>query len=618
MAGKKDWSEGLGAVVALFVTAFLLVAATLAILEQLGLPGDYVLWAMAGAPLIGYMALGSAARSGLINDFNTAGRAVPAVHNGMALAAQWITGVGFFALAGFLMELGHDGFVYVVGWSGGFVLIAALIAPYLHKSGAQTVPDFFGLRFGGAMPRLIGVLILAVASIGLLVAELQILGKAAEWTLGPSLPWLDYEIGLAIGLICLLLALQPGGMRSLSLVQIAQYAVVILGFLVPAIWLASAMRGMPVPHLALGDLLQSATALEREIGVAPGVQAVLGDAGPGDPVRDGVDFAAIVLCLMLGTAAMPHLLMRVLTTPTVREARRSVAWSMLFILLLVLTVPFYALIAEVALLRPFAGGGLAAEALPTWMQTLGARQGTEVIALCGVAPGDPAAVTAACGAEGIGLGAVRVSRVWAMLAAPELALMPWVVIGLMVAAGFAAALSSAGGLALSVSNAIAHDLHHRLTAPDATGPQRVTVAKGTAIAVLLLGGYLALTPPAEFGLLIGWSFSLFAGGLFPALVLGVWDRRTTGPGAAAGMVAGFGVALLYLVGATMGPDLAAGTGDELTLVGIPAVAAGVLGAPVGLVVIWLVSRLTPLPDAATEDFVESMRIPRAGAVVSDR
>lgn len=612
MAAAQDSGAGAGSAFAIIFGAILAAvgAAILAIVFRV--PSDWVVLGALGLAAIGFMGIGTATGSRLIMDHLVAGRSIPAPLNGLAAMAHWLTGAVFFAFAGLLYDLGHDALALVLGWTGGFVLIAVLIAPYLHKSGALTVPDFLGRRYGGAMPRLLGVFIALVASGGLLVAQLQVAGTVVERAAAPVLPALGYQTGMWLSAAVVLLCAYPGGMRSVSWMQIAQGALILGGLIAPAVWMATGLAGMPVPQLALGEVLGTVGTAEAALGLTPGHAAAFAASGPGDPIADRWDFLAIALAVMIGTAASPALLPRFVTTPRVSGARASAGWALLLAAVLLTTLPAYAIFARYEILTAFAdgGGALAAEALPAWL----IGWPGDMLAICGAAAPDAAAVTTACGGAPVTLVDLDFAPEFLVIALPEMAGMGPVATLLLVVAGFAAALSSAGGLAMALAATLSHDLGHRMLDTEMAPAHRVTLARILLVLVLLGAGYLAAQRGAGAVEVIGFALSLAGGGLFAAIVLGIWDRRTTGPGAAAGMVTGFGIALVYQLGATLGPDTVAASGDELSWLGLPAGAAGLMGAAAALVVTWLVSRLTPAPGPAAEDFIDEMRVARDHAI----
>jgi len=617
MATQRDMGAGPAFGIIFGLVLALIGVAILAL--EFGAPVGWVGLGALAVSALGYGVIAVLARSRLIMDHLVAGRAISPSVNGLATMAQWLSGALFLGLAGVLYHAGHDGFALVLGWSAGFVLLAVLIAPYLHKSGALTVPDFLGRRYGGAMPRLLGALVLLVVSAGLLSAGLQLSATLISRAAAAELPVLDHALAVWVTVGVALLLTLPGGMQSVSWTQLAQGLVALLAILGPAIWIAAGTTGLASPQIALGEVLGGVANAEAALGLAPGHAAALTAAGPGDVVTDERDFLALAVSLMLGTAAMPVLLQRFLTAPTVRGARASAGWALFFVVLVLITVPFYAVFARFGILNAFAGAGgtLAHDALPAWM--LG--WGGDLLRICGAAAGDAAAVAAACGPEraaAIGYGDIAFAPEFVLLAAPEIAGLPPIAGVMLLVGGFAAALSSIAGLALAMGNTLSHDIGYRLGGGDIAAGARVTLGKVMLAVVLFGAGALALDPGRDAVEAVGWTLGLAGSGLFAALFLGIWDRRTTGPGAAAGIVAGFGIAALYILAAVYGADGVRGSGDEIVWFGIAPVAVGVIGVPVALIVTWIVSRLTPAPDPETEDFIEEMRVARDHAIAPIR
>jgi cation/acetate symporter len=448
---------------------------------------------------------------------------------------------------------------------------------------------------------------------------MQAVGLIAQWVIAPELPWFGYAGGVWLAAALVVICAIPGGMLSVTWTQIAQGVLILIGFVVPAVWISTVGTGMPLPSLALSEPMGVIANLDAALGTAETHGAVLrgwavGETGP-------VSILALLACVMIGTASLPQLLVRGMTTPTVRGARLSMGWSLVFVTAVVLTIPAYALFAKAGLLGLFASDGvLAYDAIPGWMLHW-SGVGGDLLTICGAPVGDAVTAQGLCGPEragGITYGDLVFRSEFLVLALPELAAMPVAILVLLVAGGFAAALSSATGLAQTLANSLGHDVVRGMMAPEMGPRQRVTTIKALVVAIVLIAGNIALVPPSDLAVMLAWALSLAGAGLFAALALGIWDRRTTGAGAAAGMVIGFGLTLLYIVVATFGPDLVRDTGDEASWFGIGSEAAGAFGIPAALVTTWLVSRLTPAPDDEIEDFIEDMRIPRDHAIAPTR
>jgi len=555
----RDLIESWGQLFAWVVGLLAILAAATAAIEAADLGAPAVLGLMAGLPLVGYAVLAIVGRSGLLGDLFVAGRAVPGDWNGLALMAQWAGGTVLFGYVGLLIGSGAEAFAYALGWSAGFFLMGVLFAPYLNKSGALTLAHFFVRRYGGAVPQALAVVLVIIGMVVLLAGALVGAGTFAEAALRPIFPEVGYPVGVIGAVAMILIVTMTGGMRSLTLAQAAQGIVILVGVLVPAIWISSVETGMPVPILGASGLGTALGGLEDAAGAARHLDAGMLQAGSG-----GAEAAARALSLAFATAALPAMLLRFLTTPTIRDARRSAAWGLFFALLLLLTLPALAIFAKAGILD-------AGMRLP---------QGDESV-------------------QGIGL----------LVGLPAREGLPLLVSGLLLAGAIAALISTAAGLLLTLGNSLAHDLFVKSAEASEVsrraGAVRLFLVIGAGIA-----GYLALSPGILPMNAVFWALTVMGAGLFPALVLAVWDERSTGAGAAVAMVTGAGLAGVYLAVATIGPDLVGNTGDERLWLGVPGDAAALFGVPAGLVAGCLVSRVTPAPSAATLDFIDDMRIPR--------
>ncbi|MEE8454457.1 MAG: sodium:solute symporter family protein [Limibaculum sp.] len=615
MAVKGDFTDNLGRVYGIYVGGFAIFVIAMAILEQLGLPPKFILWSYMALTVLVYAVIGIMSRTSQVSEYYVAGRSVPAVYNGMATGADWISGASFVGMAGSLYVLGYDGLAFVIGWTGGYVLVAVLLAPYLRKFGAYTVPDFLGTRYGGNLPRLLGIIVLFAASFTYVTAQIYASGIIASRFLG-----IDFQIAVFAGLAGILVCSMLGGMRAVTWTQVAQYIILITAYLLPAIWMSTVKTGVPIPQIMYGSILGDIATMEQALGVATKDFHSLPFDGNGLWSIEARDFFFLIFCLMVGTASLPHILMRFFTTPTVREARKSVGWSLFFIFLLYFTAPAYAAFAKFNVMDMFvqAGGVLAYDQIPDWMYRWGNIGGNTLISICGAPVTDQAAVMAACGAEkaaGFGFSDLMLGKDMIVLSTPEIAGMPWFVIGLVGAGGFAAALSTADGLVLAIANALSHDIYYKMIDPKADTRRRLFIAKTILLLVALLAAYTASTQPSDILSMVAWAFSLAAAGLFAPLVLGVWDARTTRQGAIWGIILGFGVTLFYLVGNVYGFDLAKGTGDEINWFDVKSISAGIFGIPTSFIVTYVVSRMTPAPSREMQDFVLRLRVPKGGQLM---
>jgi cation/acetate symporter len=581
-----------------------------------------------------------------VSEYYVAGRRVPAVYNGMATGADWMSAASFIGMAGSLYLLGYDGLAFVLGWTGGYVLVAVLVAPFLRKFGAYTVPDFLAARYGGNLARFLGIIVLISCSFTYVVAQVYGTGIIASRFLG-----MPFEIAVYVGLAGILLCSLLGGMRAVTWTQVAQYIVLIIAYLTPVVILSAQQYGLPIPQLTYGQALQDIAAREAQM-----LETGLAAAGTLKPHVEPflnyspLNYFALILCLMVGTASLPHVLMRYFTTPSVREARKSVAWSLLFIFLLYFTAPAYAAFAKLEVYQNVIGTDIAN--LPQWIYTYG---NLELVKICGANATTLEAIRAACATTGSADGILQLQDLAIntdviVLSTPEIAGLPYVIAGLVAAGGLAAALSTADGLLLAIANALSHDIYYKMVDPNAATNRRLMVARVLLVLVAIIAAYTASTRPADILAMVSWAFSLAAGGLFPALVLGIWWKRTTTAGAVAGIAAGFGVTLLYLLVSRYYPvfgvealgmtpllnpvtgapvvDMAAVMADPATAntalaskVGwfdVNNISAALFGLPVGFLVMIGVSLMTPAPSAEMQAFIDEIRRPRGEVVMKEK
>ncbi len=548
-AGKGDFLNNLGRVYTIYTGGFIAFVIAMAILSAMGVPNRIIGYLFMGFTIVIYAAIGILSRTAEVGEYYVAGRKVPAFYNGMATGADWMSGASFVGMAGTLYALGYDGLAFVLGWTGGYVLVAVLVAPFLRKFGAYTVPDFLSARYGGNIARLLGVIVLLSCSFTYVVAQIYATGIISARFLG-----IDFSLAVYIGLGGILVCSMLGGMRAVTWTQVAQYIVLIIAYLVPAIWMSVSKTGIPIPQLMYGEALQSIAALEQAQGFTVAAQHATPFSHGG---YDAKNFFLLIICLMVGTASLPHVLMRYFTTPSVRDARQSVAWSLLFIFILYFTAPSYAAFAKWTMLDLVASGltvdNIADKA--GWMLNW-AKADATLVQICGKTAADMVAVAAACTEKGI-TGALAFKDIslnadMIVLATPEMAGMPYVVSGLVAAGGLAAALSTADGLLLAIANALSHDVYYRMIDQNAPTARRLTISRVLLLVVAIAAAYVASTKPADILAMVSWAFSLAAAGLFPALVLGVWWKRANTPGAIAGIIAGFGITVYYLVATRYG------------------------------------------------------------------
>ena len=681
---QSDFKKGLNKVYTWYTGGFVAFVIVLAILEQMGLPKAWIGYLFLAATVLLYAGIGVMSRTNDAAEYYVAGRRVPAMYNGMATGADWMSAASFIGMAGTLYLTGYGGLAFILGWTGGYCLVALFLAPYLRKFGQFTIPDFLGARYEGNLPRLIGVFAAILCSFTYVVAQIYGVGLITARLTG-----LAFEVGIFAGLAGILVCSFLGGMRAVTWTQVAQYVILIIAYLLPVVWLSVKHTGVPIPQAVYGYTLEKVTAKEelllsdpKELEVrgifkarseaaveklkdvpasmaadkaaaekkveelkaanAPGADIQAAEAAlakvPKDeaaaraaytaartsnaaranpPIRHaqpfpGKDeaaqniarknFLALVFCLMIGTAALPHILMRYYTVPSVREARESVSWSLFFIFLLYFTAPALAVLAKyevytVLVNTPFAN-------LPEWI----ARWSTVDASLLSVVDVNKDGI--------LQLAEISIGGDIIVLATPEIGGLPYVVSGMVAAGGLAAALSTADGLLLTIANALSHDLYYKVLDPNASTARRVMVSKMLLLVVALAAAYVAAQKPADILFLVSAAFSFAAAAFFPALTLGIFWKRANKWGASLGMVAGLGITFYYMVttqpwlyklthGAAITPEIVKAN----TWWDIAPISAGLFGVPLGFAVIIIVSLLTKAPGRDIQELVEHVRYP---------
>jgi cation/acetate symporter len=603
MAEKGTFIDNLPKIYGLYTLGFLVFFALMAVLEQVGVGADTIGILFVSFTIVIYAVIGWLSRTMQVDAYYVAGREVPPVFNGMATAADWMSGASFVALAGGIYFGGYGYLAFVVGWTGGYVLVNSLMAPYLRKFGCYTVPDFIGTRYGGNLARFFAVVILVVASFTYVTAQINATGTIASRALH-----IPFEVGVWFGLLGILLCSMLGGMRGVTWTQVAQYIVLIIAYLVPVIWMSNAQGFGIIPQFSYGEAMLRVQELEPILGVGtPPVDKIAGVSilttphfAPGDEM-DRWKFFTLALCMMAGTASLPHILMRYFTTPTVRAARKSVAWSLFFIFLLYFTSPALATLTKLQLLDP---------TLPT--AVIG-KPVADVLALDWIQNWSSVGYLAIADSNKDGI--LQINEFFmrpdiVVLATPEIAGLPYVISGLVAAGGMAAAMSTADGLLLAIANALSHDLYYKIIDPKANTRTRLIVARVLLIIIGAAGaGVASLRLTGILGA-VAWAFCFACSGLFFPLVLGVWWKRANRAGAIAGMVFGFGAgsAYLYYVFSMGGTPL----------YGIDHLRFGMIGMPVSLIAMVVVSLMTPAPDAETQAMVDRTRSPSGGEVLASQ
>ncbi len=646
----------------------------LAIAEQMGMSRTWIGYWFLFATIGLYAGIGIMSRTSEVSEYYVAGRRVPAFFNGMATGADWMSAASFIGMAGTLFLGGYDGLAWVMGWTGGYCLVALFLAPYLRKFGQFTIPDFLAERYGGNIVRTIGIIAAITCSFVYVVAQIYGVGLITSRFTG-----LAFEVGVYVGLAGILVCSMLGGMKAVTWTQVAQYIILIIAYLTPVVWLGVKHTGIPVPQIAYGYTLQKIGDLEKKINADPKElevrkiftdRAAAGKAALADPdksyaagkakLADAVtaakasnnadqtaaaekalaaypkdvgdakkawtretglaaraapvrahaqpfpgkdeaaqntarlNFIGIVFCMMFGTAALPHILMRYYTTPSVQEARVSVFWSLFFIFLLYFTAPCLAVLAKYDMFTNLVGSQFAL--LPAW-----------AAAWAKVDPG-LLNITDFNGDGIVQWAEVVIGGDLIVLATPEIAGLPYVVSGLVAAGGLAAALSTADGLLLTIANALSHDLYYKMIDPSASTTKRVTISKVLLLVVAIIAAYVSSQKPGDILFLVGAAFSLAASAFFPPLVMGVFWKRANKWGAITGMTAGLAICVYYMLR----------TYPFFTNMGVPkmdlwfglnSVSAGMFGLPVGLATIWIVSLLTSPPPKEVQELVEHVRYP---------
>jgi len=677
----------LGRIYGAYTLGFCVLVLVLAVLEHWGMPKTWIGFCFLAVTVGVYAGIGIFTRTTDPDEYYVAGRRVPAFYNGMAAGADWMSAASFIGLAGTLYLAGYGGLAFVLGWTGGFCLVALLLTPYLRRFGKFTIPDFLAERYDSQTLRLLGALAAILISFIYVVAQIYGIGLITTRLTG-----LTFEIGVFVGLGGVLVCSFLGGMRAVTWTQVAQYIILIAAYLVPVVWLSIKQTGVPVPQAVYGYQVQKISAREQELIKDPAELQVrqfyaqraieygqklqdvptalaaertqasrhiaklkAGDAPlaeiqaaekrraalpktvaeaesqwrrakaqdeqrarplsgmpahtqpfAGDPEGDAGqqesfdvsrrNFLALVFCLMLGTAGLPHILVRYYTTPSVGEARASVAWSLGFIGLLYITAPALAVMLKFEVFNGLVGTPIAD--LPAWVGQW-MRVDAGLLSINDV------------NGDGIlQLGELHLGSDIIMLLAPELAGLPYVVSGMVAAGGLAAALSTADGLLLTISASLSHDIYYRIVNPGASSTRRVTLSKALLLATALSAAAVAAQRPADIVLLVSAAFSLAGSTFVPVLVLGIFWQRANKQGALAGMLTGLVVCAYYMVSADPGLRRSLGIPGAVELWwGIHPISAGLFGIPAGTAALVLVSLLTPAPPASARALLARLRAP---------
>ncbi len=683
---QKSFTQQLKKYYSFYTGGFILFVVLLAIGEQMGMSTKWIGYCFLFFTILLYAGIGIMSRTLEVAEYYVAGRRVPAFFNGMATGADWMSAASFIGMAGTLYLTGFQGLSFIMGWTGGYVLVALLLAPYLRKFGQFTIPDFLGARYGGNIVRSLGVIAAIIASFTYVVAQIYGVGLITSRFTG-----LEFGIGVFVGLAGILVCSFLGGMKAVTWTQVAQYVILIIAYMIPVVWLSVKHTGVPLPQLVYGTVLEKVTEREKVLTNDPGekqvrqifadrakaaddkikalpasyqtekdavakkledlkaanapkadleaaekaVKAFPADAkaaeakwkadkagaagrtgpplphatpypGKDEKARDTtrLNFIGVVFCMMFGTAALPHILMRYYTTPSVHEARVSVFWSLFFIFLLYFTAPALAVLAKFDVYTLIVGSKFAD--LPAWVNAWRTV--------------DPSLLSITdINKDGIvQLAEIVIGGDLIVLATPEIAGLPYVVSGLVAAGGLAAALSTADGLLLTIANALSHDLYYKMINPNASPGMRITVSKILLLGVAVVAAYVTSLKPGNILFLVGAAFSIAASAFFPALVMGIFWKRASKIGAIAGIVAGLGVCLYYMVHTYPVFIQWFGTTPIQKWWGLDPISAGMFGVPVGIITIFVVSLVTPAPDKEVQELVDHVRYPNLEGDIDTR
>ncbi|KAA3634154.1 MAG: cation acetate symporter [Bacteroidetes bacterium] len=537
-----------------------------------------------------YIGIAIWARAGSTKEFYVAGGGVPPIMNGMATAADWMSAASFISMAGLISFMGYDGAVFLMGWTGGYVLLALLLAPYLRKFGKFTVPDFIGDRYYSNTARTVAVICAIIVSFTYVAGQMRGVGVVFSRFLEMPVNW-----GVVVGMVIVFFYAVLGGMKGITYTQVAQYCVLIFAFMVPAIFISIAMAGNVIPQIGFIGTAEDGTYLLDKLDQ---LHRDLGFNEYTSGSKSMIDVFAITFALMVGTAGLPHVIVRFFTVPKVADARKSAGWALIFIAILYTTAPAIAVFARTNLINTVSNEQYSA--MPEWFKKW---EGTGLIKyedknndgiIQYVADKDVNELT--------------IDRDIMVLANPEIAKLPNWVIALVAAGGLAAALSTAAGLLLVISTAISHDLIKKQIKPDISEKGELRWARIGALIAVLVAGYFGINPPGFVAAVVALAFGLAAASFFPAIVLGVFDKRMNKEGAVSGMIVGIILMLFYMIKYKLG-GFGGGTPEDWWF-GISPEGFGTVAMAVNLVVSVVVSRLTSAPPQEVQELVEDIRIPR--------
>ena len=600
---KGNFIDNLPRVYGIYTGGFLAFIIIMAIGEQMGMSAKAIGIAFVAFTVAIYAIIGYLSRTAQADAYYVAGRQVPTVFNGMATAADWMSGASFVAMAGGIYFKGYGYMALLVGWTGGYVLVASLLAPYLRKFGCYTVPDFIGTRYGGNLSRFLAVMVLTVASFTYVTAQINATGTIASVALD-----IPFQYAVYVGLVSILLCSMLGGMRGVTWTQVAQYIVLIIAYLLPVFWISNKMGAGFFPHFMLADEVARIADLESQFGLGT-IKNSAADLATVPKGLAGITkahsavnatpwaFISLALAMMMGTASLPHVMMRYFTTPSVKAARKSVGWSLFFIFLLYSSAPMLATLSKLSLIDPNLATGIIGKSISE-VQAIDWYQNWNQANLMFVSDFN-------------GNGTLELNEFFmggkaVVLATPEIAGLPYVISGLVAAGGMAAAMSTADGLILAIANALSHDLYYKIIDPKAETAKRLVVARVLLVVIGFAGATIAAMEIQGILGSVIWAFDFAMSGLFFPLVLGVWWKRANREGAIAGMALGLISGTAYLIWVRNG-----GSG----FLGITQLTFGIFGSAVSLVSMVVVSLITSAPDNATQKMVDEVRVPSGKSIL---
>lgn len=566
-----------------------------------------------------YIGIAIYTRAGSTKEFYVAGGGVPPIANGMATAADWMSAASFISMAGIISFVGYDGSVYLMGWTGGYVLLALLLAPYLRKFGKFTVPDFVGDRYYSQTARLVAVVCALFVSFTYVAGQMRGVGLVFSKFLE-----VDITTGVIIGMVIVLIYAVLGGMKGITYTQVAQYCVLIFAYMVPAFFISMMLTGNPIPQLGFGDTLTA----EPGVYLLDKLDQLSVDLGFNiytSGTKSLVDVFAITAALMVGTAGLPHVIVRFFTVPKVSDARKSAFWALLFIAILYTTAPAVATFARTNLLQSVPGQEYAKLEenglgwIKTWEKTnlitFNDKNNDGIIQYYNDKNADYSAIAASKGWKGNEL---TIDRDIMVLANPEIAGLPNWVIALVAAGSLAAALSTAAGLLLVISSSVSHDLLKSALMPKITEKQELLAARGSAFVAVSIAALLGIYPPGFVAEVVAFAFGLAASSFFPAIILGIFYKRMNKEGAIVGMVVGLVFTAAYIIaykGVFMEPLIA--NKPENWLFGISPEGIGTVGMVLNFIVSFVVCKFTAEPPEHIQELVETIRIPRGASAAHD-